>query len=167
MPLPGAAFNFLITATAVSPDGRFLVFGAGSGERAPELWLRPIDSVAARPLPGTEGADFPFWSPDSRSIAFFTGDQLKRLDLAGGAPIVLAEAVGGLTSWGVGGTWNRDDVILFGETRGLIRVGASGGGMPEVLIAADPSRHERGYGHPQFLSGDRRRTASEMRRPAA
>jgi hypothetical protein len=81
---------------------------------------------------------------------FFAGDRLKRLDLAGGAPVVLAEAVGGLTSWGVGGAWNRDGVILFGETRGLIRIAASGG-APEVLIAADASRQERGYGYPQFL----------------
>jgi eukaryotic-like serine/threonine-protein kinase len=150
-----AAFNFLITATAVSPDGRFLIFRAGGGERAPQLWLRPIDSIEARPLSGTEGADFPFWSPDSSSIAFFAGDRLKKLDLSGGAPVVLAEAVGGLTSWGVGGTWNRDGVILFGETRGLIRIAASGG-TPEVLIAADASRQERGYGYPQFLPGGNR-----------
>jgi Tol biopolymer transport system component len=152
---PGAAFNFLITATAVSPDGRFLVFRAGAGDLPPALWLRPIDALTARRLPGTEGADFPFWSPDSRSIAFFAGDRLKRLDILGGAPVVLAEAVGGRTTWGVGGTWSRDGIILFGETRGLIRVAASGG-APEVLIGADPARQERGYGYPQFLPDGKR-----------
>jgi Tol biopolymer transport system component len=147
---PGAFFNYLITATTMSPDGRYIVFRAGSGDRAPALWLRPMDSVAARRLPGTEEGDFPFWSPDSRSIAFFAGDRLKKLDIVGGSAVVLADNVGSRTTWGTGGTWNRDGVMLFGETRGLIRSGASGG-TPSVLIATDVSQHDRGYAFPQFL----------------
>jgi Tol biopolymer transport system component/tRNA A-37 threonylcarbamoyl transferase component Bud32 len=148
----GAFFNFLITATAVSPNGRYLVFRAGSENLIPALWLRPLDSVAARRLPGTEGGDFPFWSPDSESIAFFAGDRLKKLDIAGGAPVVLAENVGSRTIWAAGGTWNRDGVMLFGEARGLIRIAASGG-TPAVLIETDRSRRDRGYAYPQFLAG--------------
>ena len=77
-------------ATAVSPDGRYLVFGAGTQGTAP-LWLRPLDSLSARPLQGTEGGNLPFWSPDSKSIAFYAGGKLKRSDIVGGAPQVLCD----------------------------------------------------------------------------
>ena len=78
---------------ALSPDGRSLVFVA-SGDGPPRLWLRPLDQTEARPLAGTEGATSPFWSPDSRSIGFFAAGKLLRLDVAGGAPQVLATATG-------------------------------------------------------------------------
>ena len=78
---------------ALSPDGRSLVFVA-SGDGPPRLWLRPLDQTEARPLAGTEGATYPFWSPDSRSIGFFAAGKLLRLDVAGGAPQVLATADG-------------------------------------------------------------------------
>jgi Tol biopolymer transport system component/predicted Ser/Thr protein kinase len=149
-PPPGATFNYLVTATSVSHDGRTIVFRVSGDDLVPALWLRTIDSVTPRRLPGTEGADFPFWSPDNRSIAFFAGDRLKTLDLASGMPVVIASAVGGGDTWGTGGAWNRDGVMLFGETRGLIQLVASGG-EPEVLIAADASRRDRGFAHPQFL----------------
>ena len=92
---------------ALSPDGRQIVFVA-SGDGASRLWVRPLDTTAAQPLAGTDGASYPFWSPDSRSIGFFADGKLKRLDLSAGAPQTLAPA--GL---GRGGTWSADGVILF------------------------------------------------------
>src|SRR3989440_1614648 len=74
-----------LTSFALSPDGQQIVFVA-SGDGQSRLWLRPLDKVTAQPLAGTEGAGFPFWSPDSRSIGFFSGTQMKRIDLAGGSP---------------------------------------------------------------------------------
>ena len=83
------------TSLAISPDGRRLVFVA-SCEGQQRLWLRPLDQVTAQPLAGTEGAKYPFWSPDSRSIGFFADGKLKRIDVAGGLPQVLASASIGL-----------------------------------------------------------------------
>ena len=144
---PGVVFNFMITATAVSPDARFLVFRAASGTSTPALWLRPLDSLDARLLPGTEGADFPFWSPDAKSIGFFAQDKLKKIDLTSAAPQVLCDAFFG--SAGVGGTWNRDGVIVFADKRGLFRIPESGGASVSMVAAKPPL--ESGFGYPQFL----------------
>jgi len=100
----------LPTSFALSPDGRQIVFVA-SDDATRRLWLRSLATTTARPLAGTEGAITPFWKPDSRSIGFFTGVALKRLDLAGGAPQTLVPTIGQR-----GGTWNTDDVILFSST---------------------------------------------------
>lgn len=70
---------------AISPDGQQIVFNAASDAQPSMLWIRPLDSTAARPLPGTEGGTYPFWSPDSRSIGFLAGSTIKRLELAEGA----------------------------------------------------------------------------------
>src|SRR5215831_2004690 len=99
------------TSIAVSPDGSKLVFVASNQGRS-QLFLRPLDSLNAQVLPGTEGAAHPFWSPNSRSVAFFAGSDLKRVDVPGGPVQVLIRNMGG-TAFGGGGTWNRDDVILF------------------------------------------------------
>src|SRR5438876_1792718 len=96
------------TSFAISPDGRRLVFSA-SNEGKSQLWVRPLDSVAAQPLAGTDGAHFPFWSPDSASVGFFADSKLKRIDMVGGAPQVLANAA----AVGRGGSWNREGIILF------------------------------------------------------
>src|SRR5215213_1849317 len=80
------------TQLALSPDGRRLAFVAAARRGAPQLWIRSIDSVRAQPLAATDGASFPFWSPDSRSIGFFADGKLKRVDTTGGAPIILADA---------------------------------------------------------------------------
>ena len=77
------------TSFALSPDGRQIVFVA-SGDGASRLWLRSLATTTAQPLAGTEGARYPFWSPDGRSVGFFAGRALKRLDLGGGAPQTLA-----------------------------------------------------------------------------
>jgi eukaryotic-like serine/threonine-protein kinase len=116
-------FNATNCPPALSPDGRRLVFGVRSGGKT-QLWVRPLNLVTAQVLPGTEGASFPFWSPDSRSVGFFADGKLKRIDLAGGPPLTLADA-----PIGRGGAWNRDGVIVFspGSLTPLMRVSAVGG----------------------------------------
>ena len=79
---------------ALSADGRQIVFAA-SGDGTSRLWLRSLVTTTAQPLASTEGARMPFWAPDGRSIGFFAGGALKRLDLGGGAPQTLAPAVFG------------------------------------------------------------------------
>jgi Tol biopolymer transport system component len=153
-PPPDTNFTNEFAATAISPDGQFLVYDAAAGSAMPTLWLRPLDSLAVRSLPGTDGANFPFWSPDSKSIAFFARGKLKRVDVVGGAPLVLCDApVAGNLS--VGGAWSRDGVILFGSPDGLRRVPASGG-VPMLLTKADVARKESGHGYPQFLPDGKR-----------
>ena len=94
---------------AISPDGQKIVFVATSEGRS-MLWLRPLDSDTAAPLAGTDGAMAPFWSPDSRTVGFFTttDNQLKRIDIDSGSLQAL-----GTFPLGTGGTWNRDGTILF------------------------------------------------------
>jgi serine/threonine protein kinase len=134
---------------ALSPDGQQLVFVA-TGEKGSQLWLRPLAQSMAQPLAGTEGASYPFWAPDSRAIGFFADSKLKRLDLAGGRPQVLADA-----QIGRGGTWNRDGVILFapGQATGLVRV-ADTGGTPTTVTR--PAAGEESHRLPQFLPDGRR-----------
>jgi Tol biopolymer transport system component len=134
---------------AVSPDGRHVVFAAG-GQSGFQLWLRPVGAVAARSLPGTEEGAFPFWSPDSRFVGFFAAGKLKKVQISGGPPIVLCDA----TSFG--GTWNRDNVILFtpNNTSVLQRV-SSAGGVPVAASRFDPAIGETSHRWPYFLPDGR------------
>jgi Tol biopolymer transport system component len=136
------------TSFALSPDGRQIVFVA-SGDGASRLWRRSLATTTAQPLAGTEGATYPFWSPDSRAVAFFANGQLKRIDLEGGAPQTVAPAPGAR-----GGTWNADGVILFaGSVSGpLVRVPASGG--PPVA-ATTLAEQQAGHRLPSFLPDGR------------
>jgi Tol biopolymer transport system component len=133
---------------AVSPDGRHIVFVAGA-RSVFQIWLRPVASAEARPIQGTEGAAFPFWSPDSRFIAFFADDKLKRVAIDGGPPIVLADAPAGR-----GGSWSRDNVIVFDRAvgSGLFRVPGGGGTPTVVTMLADG---EDGHRWPHFLPDGR------------
>ena len=126
-----------------------LVFVA-SGDGQPRLWLRPLDAMTAEPLAGTEGASYPFWSPDSRSIGFFAGGKLKRLDIAAGSPQTLADANGVSR----GGTWNADGIILFSRNVGnlLYRIPASGGNAVAVTKLVGK---ETGHSFPYFLPDGR------------
>jgi Tol biopolymer transport system component len=133
---------------ALSPDGRYIVFVA-SGDGQQRLWLRALDKTDSQPLAGTEGSEYPFWSPDSRSVAFTAAGRLKRVDIAGGTPLALSPA-----SAARGGTWNADGTILFTATLGpLTRVAASGG-EPVVVTRLDPPRQSQ-HLFPQFLPDGR------------
>jgi serine/threonine protein kinase len=132
---------------AVSPDGRYVSFRAGLASRPPVLWIRPISSLIAQPIPGTENVDpgaQPFWSPDSRYIAFIAGGKLKKVAVGGGPSQVLCDATG------PGGTWNRDDVILFDSQNSIWRVGAAGG-TPAVVRVPDKARNDVASRWPWFL----------------
>src|SRR5262245_15398464 len=115
---------------AVSPDGHHLAFTAATGGKV-ELWVRPLNSTEGRPLAGTQGATFPFWSPDSRFIGFFAEGRLKKIEATDGLALTLCDA-----PVPYGGAWSRDGVILFGQAGGgLFRVYARGGEVTRVTTA--------------------------------
>jgi Tol biopolymer transport system component len=131
---------------AISPDGLRIAFVAMTGSKS-QLWVRDLDSLASRALPGTEGASSPFWSPDSRTIGFFAGGQLKKIDAAGGPALTLCESLSGR-----GGAWNQNGVIVFnpGYGYGLFRVPASGGAR-SPLTTLDQTAGETSHRYPWFL----------------
>src|ERR1700722_12778967 len=93
---------------AISPDGRRLAFVAVAQDGSTALWIRSLAAGAAQQLTGTEGATFPFWSPDSRQVGFFQAAKLKSVDPSGGAVQILWDAPGG-----AGGAWNNRGTIIF------------------------------------------------------
>jgi serine/threonine protein kinase len=135
---------------AISPDARKLVYAATTTEGRTQLWLRQLDSTTARPLTGTDSASLPFWSPDSRSIGFFAEAKLKRLSLDSGAVHVLANAQAP-----AGGTWNRDDTILFAPniSGDIYRITATGGDLQPTKTRSDG--RQLPYRFPQFLPDGR------------
>jgi serine/threonine protein kinase len=131
----------------VSPDGKWLTFAAvGPQDQDPTLWIRSIDSLEARKLI-TEPFDFPFWSPDSRSIAYFSRGDLKRIEIGGGPPSIICD-----TQEGRGGTWRADGTIVFAPhwRGGLHRVSASGG-KSQPLTQLDEKAGETTHRFPSFL----------------
>ncbi len=132
---------------AVSPDGRTLVFGVQEEGGSKRLWVRDLDDLEARPLTGTEGALYPFWSPDSRFIGFFSQGKLKKIEVTGGPAMSLCDAPNGK-----GGAWNQDGVIVFApsHTTSLQRVSAAGG-EPANVTEVDPEKGEDSHRHPRFL----------------
>ena len=135
LPPDNAAINYAngLGLPALSPDGKRIVFGAQTTDGRAPLWVRSLDALTIQPLAGTEGATFPFWSPDSRFIAFFADGKLKKMDASGGPAITLADAVAGR-----GGSWSRDGVIVFApaNTGGpLLRVSSAGGASSPLKAA--------------------------------
>ncbi len=134
---------------ALSLDGRMLAMVAYSAQANNYvLWTYEVGGRRTSSLAGTQGASYPFWSPDGRSIGFFADGKLKKVDVSGGQIQVLCEAPNGR-----GGTWNRDGVILFTPDSlgvGLFRV-SSGGGSPVEITKLDTSHFEQSHRWPLFL----------------
>src|ERR1700730_16630809 len=170
-PLPGEALMFAVPppggATfvtpssmfgmpwlALSPDGRVLAFVALSADGRQQLWTRPLAAAIATPLAGTDDARAPFWSPDSRYLAFFGRGKLKYVDAAGGTALVITDAPGS----GAGGSWNRENTIIFAPTpqnEGLrkVQVGTSAASQPVTRV--DPGQVQGGHVWPEFLPDGR------------
>ncbi len=151
---PMADSSFILSDAsgfALSPDGRTLVYVASTSDGKSGLCVRPIDSLLAQPLSGTEGAMYPFWSPDSRFVGFFAGAKLKKIEVSGGPPFTICDA-----SDGRGGTWNQQGDILLAPSVNatLYRVSASGGTATPVSIL-DASRNEISHRWPFFLPDGR------------
>ena len=147
-PPPGNRFQDVI---ALSPDGRrilMLILDASSLE---SVWIRGLDELGIRRLPGTEGARFPFWSPDGREIAFFSSGKLMRLSAQGGPVQTICDSGSGF-----GGVWGRDGTILFTPEFGspIVAVSASGG-TPRPVTTLDAARGEVTHFFPSFLPDGR------------
>jgi eukaryotic-like serine/threonine-protein kinase len=149
-PATGAgAADFFADYFTLSPDGRHLAIVADG-----QLWVRSFDALATRPLPGTAGATYPFWSPDGTWIGFFAEEELRRISREGGMAQKVCDAPGAR-----GGAWGSADTIVFSDkfgTAGLSRVAARGGAplrLPPVGAAGASAGDHR---YPQFLPDGRR-----------
>jgi len=167
-PPPGGGFRSQGSSVptvqlALAPDGRHLVFLAAGPDGVARLWLRPLDAAESRPLAGTEDAADPFWSPDSRNVAFVARGALRRVDLNGGAPQAISPATINLR----GGSWSSSGVILFtpDQVTGLTRVPASGGTAISIDLSAENLKLTSGR-WPYFIrddAGDRGRFVFQRR----
>ena len=155
-PAPPEVTRFEVLGTAgaqqprwprLSPDGRLLAFLAADSSGMQRIWVRPLDAIEAHPLAGTEGAGRPFWSPDGQHLAFFTGGKLKKVAIAGGPPVTIAETVGGSD-----GTWGSRGTILFdGATGDSIRVVSASGGEVKGVTSFRRKDGELQHAWPFFL----------------
>ena len=143
-----ASVPFPANDLALSPDGRMLAMVAYSAQANNYvLWTYEVGGRQTSSLNGTQGASYPFWSPDGKFIGFFADGKLKKVDVSGGQVQVLCDAPNGR-----GGTWNRDGVIVFTPDAlgGLSRVSSSGG-SPVEMTKPDPTRFETSHRWPVFL----------------
>jgi eukaryotic-like serine/threonine-protein kinase len=173
---PQHAFRFDLTAPAngrftigagsgglaLAPDGQNAAFVATLGGRS-FLWVRALDGTVVRPLLGTEGAFSPFWSPDSKSIAFFAEGKLRRVDLNGPAPTTICDTFGP----GRGGTWTDDGRILFATLASAIFEVPASGGMPGTLTKFDAANADAAHYWPEALPGGNFLYLAQSARPDA
>jgi eukaryotic-like serine/threonine-protein kinase len=141
--------EILETGGGLSPDGNLLALVSADPGGQTRLWIRPLESLVARPLPGTEGVQYTFWSPDSRFIGFFAQGKLKKIDVSGGPPQILCDAPNGR-----GGTWNREGTILFSPrvVDAIYRVPAAGG-EPTAVTTTETKQETHWW--PYFLPDGR------------
>ena len=132
---------------AISPDGRTLAFVALDSSCGATLWVRPLNAIAASKLTGTEGAAFPFWSPDNRYIGFFAHGKLKKIEATGGPATTLCDVVTPR-----GGSWNQEGTIILplDQATGISLV-SDAGGMPRQITILDSARGEQTHRWPMFL----------------
>ncbi|TAM83202.1 MAG: serine/threonine-protein kinase [Acidobacteria bacterium] len=153
------AFNGPFGAPVLSPDGKLLVFPAADASGKESLWVRPLNSLTAQQLQGTENASFPFWAPDSRQLGFFQDQKFKKIDVTSGPPTTVCDAPSGR-----GGAWSKDGIIIMSpETSGgLSSVPVAGGTPIPIASGEDPRQATTGRWpallpdgrHFVFLSGD-------------
>ena len=149
--IPPPAEIATMDVAKISPDGQYLAFDATDMEGKQRIWVRPLNSLTAHPLLGTEGGVRPFWSPDSRYVAFIADGVMKKVDVTGGPPTKICDAPGGSD-----GTWSPAGVILWDGTGTdpIYRVPAAGG-TRAAAVAVDAAKKETGVGWPQFLPDGR------------
>jgi eukaryotic-like serine/threonine-protein kinase len=146
---PGTASAFpFFDMPAVSPDGRQVAFSMVSSDGQRRLVIRAFNALETRQLPGTEGGYAPFWSPNSHDLGFFSAGHLKRIAISGGPAQVLSDA-----ELGWGGSWNKDNVILFasGRQSATVRRVVAAGGPAESATILNPVNGEQSHTWPQFL----------------
>jgi eukaryotic-like serine/threonine-protein kinase len=150
--LPPAGMSFVTMLPASGPpvlssDGIKLAFSARDDKGKVLLYIRPLNSLTAQPLAGTEDATYPFWSPDGRDIGFFAAGKLKKISANGGPSENICDALSGR-----GAAWSSDGTIVFtpSSTQPLFRVSAAGG-VPEPASKLDASRSENSHRWPSFL----------------
>jgi Tol biopolymer transport system component len=141
------AFDAATGGPVLSPDGTRMIFAAVDASGKKILWVRPLDSLTAQPLEGTEEASFPFWSPDSRFVGFFVPGKLKKIDTNGGPPQTVCPAANGR-----GGSWSAKGVMVFApEIYGGLQRVPSAGGTPTALTELDKSHQQTSHRWPVFL----------------
>jgi eukaryotic-like serine/threonine-protein kinase len=148
---PGVTLSFDAAESAISPDGRSIVFTAVDANGTTRLWLRALDALDAHPLAGTESGFLPFWSPDSRQIAFFSNGKLRKMPAGGGTVEALCDAKDGR-----GGSWGTQNVIVFSpSSAGPLESVSANGGEPKAATSIDAARGETGHRFPSFLPDGR------------
>ncbi len=164
-PPPGQTFvsRFDALTLALSPDGSALAFIVDApstsrvsqrGRSSPSLWIRTLSDLEPHRVTGSEGAESLFWSPDGRSIGFFTANQLKRVVVDGGSPTPICDIPPGSRH---AATWGKDAIVFASSFVGEIyKVSPDGGGKPEVIVRPDPSHDEARAMWPWFLPDGRR-----------
>jgi len=131
----------------VSPDGRFLMIVATDSSFTPSVYIRPMDQIAAVPVPGTQGVRRAYWSPDSREVAFVADKKIQRVAIGGGAPITVCAAQGGADlSWGATGL-----ILMDGQRTDSLQVVPAGGGELRPATRIDRAAGEVGTAWPYFL----------------